>query len=747
MNDGSRSIKSYPVSSNDFDELINFDSEDTPFLSNRNVNLTNFAPLLASKRAPSLAAPKEGSGRTLKISQQNSTQKNVLFSSERFSIEKIDEDKYKLIRKPNPIETLVLSGGGAKGLAYPGAIQALAEEGHLSTIRDIHAASIGALAGVLLAAGMTAQEFKELSDQINLMDLISKSKDSHPENGFLKNTQLGLIKTLLANIGTTAPKLREFIDKNVRETIINRINEKEESFKKIPIIENIYEELKKGKNITFKDLEVLNRYIPEIKRFHCTATAYFGSDKPQSAVLSATTTPDLSVSDAACASGALPIIFSKITLKIEDPEKRDDYEFFSQAKWADGGLLMNTPVPSIIHGMGDPSKCLIFVFENDQLNQAMQDEPGNNRYTKKKLFKKAIERGSERVIGAPYKIARDHFNTELSQSPVKESVIIVPLTDKGNNINYSGSRGRLALNMGQKDKNALQDLLYKKTLESSKMRKNKKNEEIFTTTEDFIYSLSDDEFYYLMESNEIHECLPSKKLKYAIHQRIKISNELNNFLNSMHCIFEEKSEESAISEDEINKFIKSYKIAPENINEFIKNKIVEYYFQGLDIINEYNNIKIFFEDKNLENITSSPKLEEERDKLEKIHRYLTLEKILTILNKYPTLLEEINVFNKIIEKIKKIKIKNISKYIIRYLIYPEKNKPIQSNMNVLLEAEKGLNQAKTAEEVIEIVNTLTNKYKLNISIKNLNDKEKIKKSKFLGDLHIYIRKNKLNLAV
>ena len=63
---------------------------------------------------------------------------------------------------------LVLSGGGAKGFAYIGALKALAEEG--VSIDYVVGTSIGALIGSLVCVGYTWKELETLAIDLD-MDL------------------------------------------------------------------------------------------------------------------------------------------------------------------------------------------------------------------------------------------------------------------------------------------------------------------------------------------------------------------------------------------------------------------------------------------------------------------------------------------------------------------------------------------------------------------------------------------------
>lgn len=74
------------------------------------------------------------------------------------------------------VTSLVLSGGGAKGIAFSGVVRALEDAQKLEGIQSISGSSAGAISAALIASGMGAQAFDRLSDSIDLPSLLN-SKD------------------------------------------------------------------------------------------------------------------------------------------------------------------------------------------------------------------------------------------------------------------------------------------------------------------------------------------------------------------------------------------------------------------------------------------------------------------------------------------------------------------------------------------------------------------------------------------
>ena len=73
------------------------------------------------------------------------------------------------------LNTLVLEGGGVRGAVYAGAVVALEEMGHLSTIKNFGGTSAGASAAAMLAAGYTACEFSDATLNTDFADLVEFS--------------------------------------------------------------------------------------------------------------------------------------------------------------------------------------------------------------------------------------------------------------------------------------------------------------------------------------------------------------------------------------------------------------------------------------------------------------------------------------------------------------------------------------------------------------------------------------------
>ena len=74
------------------------------------------------------------------------------------------------------IEHLVFSGGGAKGIMYAGAYQALLDSHSIDSCRQVHGASAGALTATCIALGIQPHRFTQLA-KTDFKQLLKRSQD------------------------------------------------------------------------------------------------------------------------------------------------------------------------------------------------------------------------------------------------------------------------------------------------------------------------------------------------------------------------------------------------------------------------------------------------------------------------------------------------------------------------------------------------------------------------------------------
>ncbi|ROM43254.1 type III secretion system effector protein exou [Pseudomonas poae] len=275
----------------------------------------------------------------------------------KLSLYRYSDGRVRVVLSPSPVSHLVLSGGGAKGIAFPGMLQALEQGNRLPGVKVVSGSSAGAISATLIASGMGAQAFGQLSNSIDLPSLLN-SKD--PVTAWLQTvgSELGklagrlpgaagnvsqLLLTLLPRLQTQASPLEEMIRTESRKSLLAHIAKVPTAKQPADMIK-IADRLSVGGAPTFRDLDVLSRHIPAIKTLNITGTGMFDG-RPQLVVFNAGLTPDMDIARAARISGALPGLF-------KSPEEQG-HGFQAQAQitaFQDGGLLVNTPAPGVIEG-------------------------------------------------------------------------------------------------------------------------------------------------------------------------------------------------------------------------------------------------------------------------------------------------------------------------------------------------------------------------------------------------------------
>lgn len=282
-----------------------------------------------------------------------------------------DKGRIDLTLSPPQVTQLVLSGGGAKGVAYPGAVKALEERGALTGVRTVSGSSAGAISAAFLASGMAADEFTGLSNDLDLSALMNSSnplvralqeKSSKVGNWLGQYSQkLQTAFTLIPRLGSKAEQLEALVRSKSRASVLARIAESP-SRASLPEVKAIADKLKAGGVVTFMDLQVLNRHIPTIKELNITGTGTF-EGRSQLVVFNASLTPDMDIARAAHISAALPVVFKAPV------ERGHGFQVDGEnTSFQDGGLMLNTPVDGLYQRQfpGSPlerSEQLILTFE------------------------------------------------------------------------------------------------------------------------------------------------------------------------------------------------------------------------------------------------------------------------------------------------------------------------------------------------------------------------------------------------
>jgi NTE family protein len=199
---------------------------------------------------------------------------------------------------------LVMEGGGAKGVAYGGALIELENRGVLKDIQRVGGSSAGAIQACLLAVGYTA-------DEINSITANTPIESFNDEGSIAKKT-----KNLINEYGWYAG---ESFHSTIQKLIADHTGKP---------------------NLTFAELHELAKSYPYRDLF-VTGTN-LSKQKPE--VFSHETYPNMRVCDAVRVSMSIPLYFKAVWVNdvgkiIENPKSEDACSLF-----VDGALLMAYPV-------------------------------------------------------------------------------------------------------------------------------------------------------------------------------------------------------------------------------------------------------------------------------------------------------------------------------------------------------------------------------------------------------------------
>lgn len=248
------------------------------------------------------------------------------------------------------IERVVCSGGGAKGVVYPGAYKALIDTGLLQNIRVLSGASAGALVATLMALGMESHTFRKhllttslkelLGDTIghlfekNTPGITFLTKDGKPLEQFMRNNIITTIRTTLNTLKNT--------DKTAQDSALKEL------FVRI---------FSDNPKITFADLAILNNHFPQhFKQLVITAVR-FPTGKLH--VFNSELTPDVEIALACRASASIPILFAPVAIEINGVVHH----------YVDGGFYDNLPTDYFDRDANEhfapnlkPEQTLVFAF-------------------------------------------------------------------------------------------------------------------------------------------------------------------------------------------------------------------------------------------------------------------------------------------------------------------------------------------------------------------------------------------------
>ena len=349
---------------------------------------------------------------------------------------------------PPPVQEITFSGGGGKGSALPGAVYALEQSGTLKSAKVITGASVGSMTAALVAAGVTAEDFDLIANAVETTATIKEGKAvsggkvlKQALKNVASNTGTKLMQALsgkdvIGNDGTegllTGDGLETVVSgamtQSVQKAYSAHAGSLPDGQQPDEAIQKILDRLFDAKNgPTFMEMRQLSAAMPDIKEVVISGT-YKGAvdprtnqvkegERPQLAIFSADTEPNLPVATAVHASASFPIAFKPLDIFLEQTHET--------VRFQDGGILNNAPTLDSIGTERNvdpmPTKGgMTFVFEGDGTDEMLDGKVN----PKGKIGGKLIDKG----IGAKNTAGEFGQNRGLADKP--EDIVIVPLTYK-----------------------------------------------------------------------------------------------------------------------------------------------------------------------------------------------------------------------------------------------------------------------------------------------------------------------------
>ncbi len=263
------------------------------------------------------------------------------------------------IHPPNfkkfPPENIVLQGGGAKGIAYVGALRQLSREIEFNSVKRFAGTSAGSITASLLAAGHKANELQQAMDRIDISKFLDSKGNFEKDLVEIVKEGSSVIDTFL-NIGKRI--LDEYLQGFEKEIAPIKIGKDlfEKLYKLTGLckgeqlrqeIEDLIHSKTKIKHCTFEELFELAQKQPELyKELHIFAIQI--QENGHSKIVKFSHEDEewkrLIISDAVRASSSIPGVFVPHTLHFKDKGGSTRYSKEHHGKFVDGGLLRNYPI-------------------------------------------------------------------------------------------------------------------------------------------------------------------------------------------------------------------------------------------------------------------------------------------------------------------------------------------------------------------------------------------------------------------
>lgn len=312
-------------------------------------------------------------------------------------LHKIDPKHFEQIYteklQTRPFRYISLSGGGARGTIYAGAYEALENSNIVKHISGVSGSSAGAITSVLLAAGIEASEYKDMTLSTPIDQLVGdvvnrrmlpksiRTKDGIPLyktinklvkssiGKYLENLQdeqgaLNSAKVIILRDKRIQKMQQKIADGNLAddelvelEAKINELSAKSDG-DLMNELSNLTAKLNhEQSSVTFRDLHLMHLLKPS--KFKDLAVTAVRRDNGEFNIFSYHTKPDLDIALAARASAAIPLFFKSVDI--------------DGVKYVDGGLVDNIPL-SLYKGFVQPNYVLSGRARSSEFTDVRQQE-------------------------------------------------------------------------------------------------------------------------------------------------------------------------------------------------------------------------------------------------------------------------------------------------------------------------------------------------------------------------------------
>lgn len=275
----------------------------------------------------------------------------------------------------SPPKNLVFKGGGAKGLCYVGAIQALEKNDHLDEVERVAGTSAGAISATLLAMGYSASEILNLSTEMDFESFLDHPLSKEKISRATKDLSFGkivsgiwevykIVKAPVVAVVDAIKKLwhttgicdgetaREWFEECIREKTKDTENPDG-----IPYF--TFGELRRGIQM---GKPYLHLHIFATKIGNSPEIVHYSSEDPYF--------DEVILSDALVSSMSIPGVFIPHVLHVKVNEAR--IEWPEGGQFLDGGILYNFPIEAF-----DFTEYQVALDENSEI----KGEPKFNRQT------------------------------------------------------------------------------------------------------------------------------------------------------------------------------------------------------------------------------------------------------------------------------------------------------------------------------------------------------------------------------